>query len=392
MLRKTVPNYKIDLEKAAKQMILIHRVDTLIKLILRTIIRNLRVKHAGLLLYDKPRDEYIIKVSRGGGAKVPAGLAKVKKDNPLIQYFTNEKLCIFGKEYIFLDKLNSFLRSKKGINNRKFFENLQLQFSLYDIKACIPGFFRNDLICIFLLGDKLDHKKITKEELSFLSVLSSDAVMAIKNAWLFQDLNNQLQLNRSLFLQTVKAFASAIEAKDEYTLGHTERVSKYSLAVAKEIQSMKSDLYKDWNKFFEDLRIASLLHDIGKIGTSESILNKDGPLTKEEFKQVQNHPVVGFSILEQVDEFKVPILGVKYHHERYDGAGYPEGLIGAKIPLIAQIIAVSDAFDAMTSDRPYRKRLTNEAAIKIIKDNRGKQFSPLVVDAFLKAYARKAIC
>jgi HD-GYP domain-containing protein (c-di-GMP phosphodiesterase class II) len=388
-------NYKKDLEKAARQMILIHRVDTLIKLILRSIIKNVKVKHAGFLLYDKERNEYVAKTSKGeGGLRVPCGFTKVKKDNSLIRYFTDENLRVLGRDFLLLNKVDSFLNSQKGKKNKElktFFEKVKFQFSLYNAVACIPGFFRNELICILILGQKLDRKQFSKEELGFLSVLSSDVVMAIQNAWFFQDLNTQLQINKKLFLQTVEALATAIDAKDKYTLGHTERVSHYSLVVAEEMKNMKRDIFKDWDKFIQNLRIASLLHDIGKIGVSEEILNKKTSLTVRERREIQKHPLVGFLILKQVDEFQEPMGGVKHHHERYDGGGYPDGIRGRKIPLIAQIISVVDTFDAMTTDRPYRKGLSDEEAAKVIKENRGKQFSPIIVDAFLRAYKQGKI-
>jgi len=388
-------NYRKDLETAARQMILIRRVDTLIKLILRTIIKNVKVKHAGFLLYDKERDEYVAKTSKGeGGVKIPSGFTKVRRDNLLIRYFTDENLGVLGRDYLLASKVNSFLNSKKGKNNKDlsvFFDKVKFQLSLYNAKACIPGFFRNELICILLLGQKIDRKGFSKEELGFLSVLSSDVVMAIQNAWFFQDLNKQLQLNKKLFLQTVEAFAAAIDAKDKYTLGHTKRVSHFSLVVAEEIKKMKKNACKDWDKFIQNLRIASLLHDIGKIGVREEVLNKKTSLTRRERREIEKHPLIGFLILKQVDEFQEPMEGVKYHHERYDGSGYPEGIKGRKTPLIAQIISVVDAFDAMTADRPYRKGLSDDEAAQVIKKNRGKQFSPLIVDAFLRAYKKGRI-
>jgi HD-GYP domain-containing protein (c-di-GMP phosphodiesterase class II) len=114
-------------------------------------------------------------------------------------------------------------------------------------------------------------------------------------------------------------------------------------------------------------------------------------LTKEERKEIEKHPLVGYSILKPIEEFQEPILGVKYHHERYDGKGYPNGLRGRKIPLIAQIISVADTFDAMTSHRPYRPAMKREEAVEEIKRNKGKQFSPLIVEAFLKAYKKGKI-
>lgn len=373
-------------------MILIHRVDTLIKLILRTITRNLSVSHAGLLLYDNAKDEYVVRISRGtGGQKIPSGLVKVTKNSSLIRYFTDSRFKEFGTEYLTLDKVRSLLRFKKVRNDSElteFFEDIKFQFSLHNARAYIPGFFRDKLVCVMFLGKKLNRKRISKSEMGFLSVLSSDAVMAIQNAWFFQDLSHQLKLNKQLFLQTVMALAAAIDAKDKYTSGHTERVSKYSLAIAKELKEMGRISSSNWDQFFERLRIASLLHDIGKIGVRETVLNKKGLLDPKERKEIEKHPSVGYSILNQVDGFQELIQGVKYHHERYDGTGYPDGLKGGQIPMVAQIISVADAFDAMTTDRPYRKKLSDAAAIKELKKNKGKQFPPLVVDAFLRCYAK----
>ncbi|MBU1112850.1 MAG: HD-GYP domain-containing protein [Candidatus Omnitrophica bacterium] len=385
--KKPRHDYRRDLETAAKQMILIRRVDTLIKLILRSIIKNLKVEHAGLLLYEKSKDSYIVTVSRGkGGLKIPTGLTKITKDNTLVKYFTDKQLRIFGEGPLILGKLSSYLNSRTTRASKElriFLQDLAFQFSLYNAKACIPGFFREELIFILFLGQKVNRKPLNQEELGFLSVLSSDAVMAIQNAWYFQDLDKQLNRNKNLFLQTVMALATAIEAKDKYTSGHTERVSYYSLLLADELRRTNNDLQKDWDKFIQDLKIASLLHDIGKIGLREGVLNKPGFLTDEERSEMQKHPLVGSSILNQVDEFNQPILGVKYHHERYDGEGYPEKLKGEKIPLIAQVIAVADTYDAMVSDRPYRKGMPKDQVIQEIRKNRGRQFSPVTVDAFL---------
>ncbi|MBP7088474.1 MAG: HD domain-containing protein [Candidatus Omnitrophica bacterium] len=383
MDRHKKPDYSHDLEKAARQMILVRRLDTLVKLIIRTITINLKVEHAGLLLYDKAREEYVAKSSRGkGGMKIPEGLVKVKKNNPLVRYFTDKSIKVLNRDYLLSKDLNKLLKtSNKKL--KSFYETIKFQLSLYNAQACIPGFFREELVCILFLGQKNNHKSLTSDDIGFLSVLSSDVVMAIKNAWFFEDLKEQLQKNRKLFLQTIMALATAIEAKDRYTLGHTERVSRYSLILAKELKKTKSSLFRNWDSFLEDLKTAAFLHDIGKIGVPESVLNKNGPLDSNERKSIEKHPLIGFSILKQVDEFQEPILGVKYHHEYYDGSGYPEGLRGENIPLIAQIICVTDAFDAMTTDRPYRKGLSKEQALNIIKENRGRQFSPLIADTFI---------
>ncbi len=381
------PDYKKQLEDAARQMILIHRVDTLSRLILRTILRSLKVSHAGIFLYDKTRDEYVIRVSKGQkGHKVPVGFAKIKKDNPLLQYFTNKKYSAFKQDFILYDRIKYYLKSPKAADIPGFIDLLKKiddEFSLYQAKAFVPGFFRNELNFILFLGSKQDKTAFTDEELGFLSVLSSDIVMALKNASLFDDLRVQLASNKKLFLNTVTALANAIEAKDKYTLGHTARVVRYSLEIAKYIfphDHLQSKVLE------EELRIAALLHDIGKIGIPEKVLNKQDSLTAEERNLINTHPAIGVDILSPVSEFSSIIDGVKYHHERYDGNGYPDKLSGDKIPLVASIISVADSYDAMTTDRPYRKALSYDEAVKEIKKNSGKQFNPKIVEAFLRAY------
>ncbi|MFH1771470.1 MAG: HD-GYP domain-containing protein [Candidatus Omnitrophota bacterium] len=379
-------NYRKKLEQAARQMIAIHNADTLVKIILRTVIRTIRVKHAGILIYDSDKDAYIVRISRGHpGFRIPSGFVKVSVENPVIRYFTDRNLK-FPKDILTYKAIESYARTssvKKNKRLKRFIENLKTNLFLYQAKVCIPGFFRKDLIGVLFLGEKINKKPIREEEIGFLSVLASDVVMALKNAWLIEDLNKQLEINKRLFLQIVSALASSIEAKDRYTSGHTSRVVEYSLAIVRNLKRKK--IASDWEKFHEDVRISALLHDIGKIGIPENILNKTTPLDEKELKIVQVHPLIGLQIIDHVKGFGEVQHGIQYHHERYDGGGYPYGLKGRKIPLIASIIALADAYDAMTTDRPYRKALTKAKALEEIKKNRKKQFSPPVVDAFLKA-------
>ena len=175
------------------------------------------------------------------------------------------------------------------------------------------------------------------------------------------------------FINTVTSLANALEAKDEYTHGHSERVTDIALKIATELGMNKADI--------EKIRMAGLLHDIGKIGVREDILNKPGKLTKDEFEQVKAHSRIGEHILRPVIKDKDILDMVIHHHERYDGTGYPDGLVDNQISLQAAILAVADAYDAMTSDRPYRKALSIEEARQEFKRFSGKQFRPLVVDS-----------
>ncbi|MGQ9638098.1 MAG: HD-GYP domain-containing protein [Thermodesulfobacteriota bacterium] len=172
--------------------------------------------------------------------------------------------------------------------------------------------------------------------------------------------------------------ADAIEKRDPYTGGHTQRVTRYSLAVAKYLPLNPMEL--------KLLKIASVLHDIGKIGIDDQILRKPCRLEPEEFDIIRNHTKMGAEILGHVKQLKDIVPGVKYHHEQMDGRGYPEGLKGEGIPMIARIVAVAETYDAITTDRPYRKALSKERAIYELKRCSGTQFDEKVVEAFLQAY------
>ncbi|HVD91110.1 MAG TPA: HD domain-containing phosphohydrolase [Vicinamibacterales bacterium] len=188
------------------------------------------------------------------------------------------------------------------------------------------------------------------------------------------------KLNRLLF-STVETLATAIDAKDEVTHDHVRRVQLGTMALARELGVSDPDTLKG-------LEAAALLHDTGKIAIPEHILNKPGRLTPSEFEKMKRHAPIGAQILSSID-FPYPVVPVvRHHHENWDGSGYPDGLKGENIPLGARILSVVDCFDALTSDRPYRRRMTEEQALKIIIDRRGTMYDPLVVDTFAKAHAR----
>ena len=181
-------------------------------------------------------------------------------------------------------------------------------------------------------------------------------------------------------LELTTALANALDSRDPYTLHHSENVAKYSVQIAE-----KMELSKDSCGI---IRKGALLHDIGKIGIAEHILLKSGKLTDEEHEIIKRHPIIGHNMIKHVGNFhKNGVLDiVLYHHERYDGAGYPEGLKGNQIPLFARIVAVADTFDAMTSKRIYRDELNLEYTLNEIRKNKGSQFDPEIVDIFLSLF------
>ncbi len=185
---------------------------------------------------------------------------------------------------------------------------------------------------------------------------------------------------RKLLFSTIGAICEALEEKDKYTIGHSRRVTRYALMLGRELGLSEPQLQK--------LHLAGLLHDIGKIGTPERILNKPGRLTDEEFVKIKEHPGQGADIIKNLKQLGEVVDWVRFHHERYDGNGYPGNLGGEEIPMGAAILAVADTYDAMTSDRSYRKGLPHQVAVAEIKKCTGSQFNPDVAAAFLRIEKR----
>lgn len=386
-------DYKKELESASKGMILIHDPKLLIKLIVRSIVQKVHLQHAGMILYDFSKDQYVLSISRGDrGTRIPEGFVRFDTRHPIIKLFVEDdyKYLIGNRNAILAEDINkliwqdSILGTSNGI--KKLLHDVSDQMPKLNAAACVPAYYQHKLLAILLLGEKHSGESFDQDELNFFSALASDVAMAIRNAELFDHLKTEAERNRNLFIQTTIALGSAIEAKDSYTHGHTERVTKYSLAIARQMEDTSVQHFP--SKFYENLYISGLLHDIGKIGVPEAILTKQDKLTAEEYEIMKSHTVRGAEILAPLTGFDEVINGVKYHHERYDGKGYPDGLVGENISIIAAIIAVADTFDAMTTDRSYRKGLSKIEAIKEIERNFGKQFNPRPALAMVQLFEK----
>ena len=186
--------------------------------------------------------------------------------------------------------------------------------------------------------------------------------------------------NHLLFINSVRMLAAAIDAKDPYTRGHSERVARYSIGIGKNLELPEKEM--------RNLRISALLHDVGKIGIDDRILRKPGALSDEEFEIMKQHPAKGAAIMSGVAQLIDIIPGMKYHHEKWSGGGYPDGLEGEQIPMQARIVAIADTFDAMTTNRPYQKAMELNYVVEKIKSFAGTRFDPRVVDAFVNAVKR----
>jgi len=196
----------------------------------------------------------------------------------------------------------------------------------------------------------------------------------------FEKVQKAARENQELFISSIRALAAAIDAKDPYTRGHSERVARYSAAIAREMGLPTDEARK--------VRLSALLHDVGKIGIDDRIIRKPTALTDEEFELMKAHPVKGAAIMETIPQLADIIPGMKYHHEKWEGGGYPEGLKGEQIPMQARIVAVADAFDAMTTTRPYQKAMEVSYVLERLREMSSKRFDGNVVDALARSHAK----
>ena len=226
----------------------------------------------------------------------------------------------------------------------------------------------NKEIGAYYLVDELNHYQQTINNLLLDNLITKIQLMEKKH------------YNLSCGMGVLDSAIKAIEAKDRYTRGHSDRVAAISLKIVKTINEKRFDILKHSD---HDIEIAAKLHDIGKIGISEIILTKPGSLSTEEINHIKQHPALGAGILTPITLFKHLIPAIRHHHERYDGKGYPDRLAGEDIPIISRIISVADTFDALTSNRPYRKALDPENALIEIARVRGTQLDPNMVDIFM---------
>ncbi len=224
-------------------------------------------------------------------------------------------------------------------------------------KSIYPLVVKSKLLGVVLIGSKINEKDYSESDLDLFRSICASAATGLENARLYAEL-------QSTYLSTIKILVSTIEAKDSYTRGHTERVAKYAVMLADVLGLSKKER--------ETVNFGAVLHDIGKLGVYETILNKPGELTDDEWSIVQSHPEMGANIIKDMKFLRSACDLVRHHHERLDGDGYPDGLRGEEISLGARIVAIADSFDAMTSDRPYRKAYTVKEAMKKLKQQNDK--------------------
>ncbi len=330
-------------------------LDDLLELIINIGLQVMNAEKGSIMLIEPDRNILILK-SAVGMPKELIGKIEQKLGEGVAGFVAEngEPLLI---EDIFKDKRFG----KKRPKNQDMYKNNSL------ISA--PLLIKKEIIGVININNKKDGSIFSQDDLELLITLANQAAISIETAKLHENVKEYI-------ISVVKMATRALEAKDEYTFGHSERVTQYAVDIAEKM-GLDSELK-------ENLRKAGLLHDIGKIGVRESVLLKPGRLTDEEFAEIKSHPTIGYEIIESMEIDESIKDAVLHHHERFDGWGYPDKLKGEGISLLSRILCVADSFDAMSSNRPYRKALPAKIVISELTKNSGTQFDPEIVVIFLE--------
>ncbi len=327
-----------------------------VDLVLESALANVRdvlgAQWCALRLLDEETGELVLKASLGMSAELQARAGRIRPDDTLLG-----KVLQTGEPVVIGDL------TAGGIGPHMPYYAAEMQ-----AVAVVPVKVGGKILGTLKVYSPVP-RRWSEEEVGYLAIIASQTGLALENARLYSSL-------QEYYSSTVQALAAALDAKDVYTRGHSVRVAKWARACARMLGLGAGEQ--------EQVYLAGLLHDLGKIGVRESILLKPGPLTAEERKEMQSHPGVGARILEPAKFPDAVIAAVRHHHEDYDGGGYPDGLAGEEIPLLARIIRVADTYDAMMSARPYRQALTPRQAREELRRWAGRQFDPRVVEAFLQ--------
>lgn len=341
----------VGLYEASKLINSTLNLDEVLGLVLRLILQNSSAKGAGLFFCEE----------KGVGLRVGAWEGIPGPTTRALQEKLGESLDLFVKT---------------GEGERDYFW-LDLQGMPFPGDAlCYPLSSQGKILGLLCVLLDLPKERALNREGKLFSIFAGQSAVAIQNARLHQDLVRN-------YFDSVRALVAAIDAKDPCTRGHSENVMKYSVSIASQLGLEVQER--------ENVKLAGLLHDIGKIGIHTEILRKVGELTEEDRRQIQQHPEVGANIISTVGHLAPLHPIILHHHERFDGTGYPGGLKGETIPLGARIIAVADAFDAITIGRPYRKAKSQELAIVEMRRESGFQFDPRAVDAFLCSHCKTEV-
>jgi len=332
-------------------------LQQIMNLLLKLTLKEVKSEYGFLLLREQKTGKLILQASKEILSRIKEGSFSDKR-GALGRVVKN------GQPLI----IDDYQKDIRFQNSREFLNLVPQAMLIVPLKA------GKEIIGVLAIGNPLSHSFYTGNDLNIAQGLANQAAIAVKNAYLYQDLQKS-------FLDVVAALVKAVEARDKYTRGHSQRVTEYSLRIAEALGLSKEEM--------KIIKFCGLMHDIGKIGIGDSILHKPSALGSKEYEIIKGHSVMGEEIIQPVGFLKKGLPLIRHHHERYDGRGYPDGLQGKAIPLMVRILAVADSFDAMTSDRPYRKALSLEESIKELKKKSGTQFDPEIVKVFLTLFSQE---
>lgn len=335
-------------------------LNRVLEIAMKLVAQIMRAEASSLMLLDEEKKELIFKVALGKKGEQVKEI-RIPLGSGIAGYVVEKG------EPVVVPDVTRDSRFFKEIDEKSGFKTRSI--------ICVPLRIKDKIIGVAEAMNRIGGTFVD-EDIELFEAIALQLAIAIENASLYKELED-------LFISIIISLTATIDAKDPYTHGHSQRVMEYSLAIGKEM-----GIYGDEAK---TLKLSALLHDIGKIGVDEKILRKPTKLTDEEFNEIKKHPKTGADIIEHIKRLKEISPSIRHHHERYEGGGYPDGLSHESIPLYSRIIAVADTYDAMTSDRPYRKELEPDVAISEIERCKGTQFDERCADAFISAYKQGKI-
>lgn len=397
----TREHYQQALKITAKSMARVKSPLHLARIITRFIDREFGLSHTSIVIRDRVHSRYSF-VDSKGDRKIPINLIRIDQDNDLVQWFESPGHTLpIRRDYLTTQQISELVDDHMLLDHYPGLEarlaRIKDQLSLFRAEACVPGYYKGDLMGILVLGERKDKTPFSAEDLNFFQTLAHHISVTLKNSQFQEDLiqrneqleakvrevNEFLEKDREQYYQIMLALAREVHAKDAYTAGHSEEVERLGCMTAEELGIDLSGRKKD-------VLVAALhLHDVGKIGIPDSILKKEGRLTEEEWLIMRDHASRGAKILAPIEAFKDVSRAVLLHHECFDGSGYPYGLKGSEIPIESRIICVVDTFHAIVSTRCYRKKSTYDRAISELRRCSGTQFDPDVVEAFIRGMSKR---
>ncbi len=333
-------------------------INELVNFFAQLVAVELGARRVSVMLIDKKTGEMKIDASVGLDEKLIESV-RVRLGEGIAGWVAEKGEAVLVKD------IEKDFRFKKSRDRDSYESN---SFISAPLVLSVPIKYQEETLGVINVNNKIDGGSFTDDDLKFITTLANQAAITIQNIHIFEEL-------KDTHFEAISALAEALEAKDVTTGRHSSRLEKYAIHIA---ERLGLD-----NEQIKHLRYAAVLHDIGKIGVSEKILQKPGKLTMEEYAEIKQHPVIGADIVKGITFLTpvAPIIGS--HHEWYDGGGYPDRLTGEEIPIESRILAVLDAYDAMTSDRQYRKSLGKERAISELNEFAGTQFDPRIVREFI---------